>query len=106
MPEDTNLGGELIPKYTKVSIDISAIHQDPKIWKDPRSFIPERFEKGGEFESHTGMTYMPFSNGARQCIGMNFSLAEQRVLLSMLCKRRMYLMMMLKLTTFLSSETL
>jgi cytochrome P450 len=31
-------------------------------------------------------TWLPFGNGARQCIGMNFSLNEQRVLLSMLCK--------------------
>lgn len=33
-----------------------------------------------------GMTWVPFGSGPRQCIGMNFSLAEQRVLLSMMCK--------------------
>jgi cytochrome P450 len=29
---------------------------------------------------------MPFSTGPRQCLGMNFSLAEQRVILSMMRK--------------------
>jgi hypothetical protein len=33
-----------------------------------------------------GRTWLPFSTGSRQCIGMNFSLNEQRVMLSMLCK--------------------
>lgn len=86
IPEDVDMAGTFIPKNTRVSVDVAAIHQNPKIWQSPESFIPERFEQGGEYDSHVGMTYIPFSNGARQCLGMNFSLAEQRVLLSMLCK--------------------
>ncbi|CAO3620406.1 unnamed protein product [Cunninghamella blakesleeana] len=30
---------------------------------------------------------VPFANGNRQCIGMNFSLVEQRVILSCLLRR-------------------
>jgi cytochrome P450 len=59
---------------------------NPKLWANPDSFIPERFEKGGEQEGHVGLTWIPFSNGARQCIGMNFSLTEQRLVLAVLCK--------------------
>jgi cytochrome P450 len=62
---------------------------DPKSWQNPEQFIPERFEEGGEHDSHTGLTWVPFSNGSRQCLGINFSLTEQRVVLSMMCKLKL-----------------
>jgi cytochrome P450 len=84
--EDFDLAGTFIPKGTRVSVDISAIHMNPKIWQNPENFVPERFEEGGEHEDHNGLTWLPFSDGSRRCIGVNFSLTEQRVVLSMLCK--------------------
>jgi hypothetical protein len=59
-----------------------------KNWVNPLKFDPDRFAPGGEASQQElkGMTWIPFGNGPRQCIGMNFSLTEQRVLLSMLCK--------------------
>jgi cytochrome P450 len=84
--KDISLAGQFIPKDTAISIDINAIHHDPKYWHNPEHFIPERFAEGGEQESHEGLTWLPFSNGSRQCIGMNFSLAEQRLVLAMLGK--------------------
>ncbi|KAI9479545.1 cytochrome P450 [Zychaea mexicana] len=50
------------------------------------NLILRRFAPGGEAE-HNGMSWLPFSIGARQCIGMNFSLAEQRFLLPMLLRK-------------------
>ncbi|CEP15817.1 hypothetical protein [Parasitella parasitica] len=85
--QDMNLNGTIIPKGSKVSVNVAAIHLNPKIWHDPENFIPERFEQGGEFEQHDGFTWIPFSNGSRQCLGLNFSLTEQRVVLCMILKR-------------------
>lgn len=84
--QDIDLNGTFIPKGSKVAINVASIHMNPKIWHDPENFIPERFEQGGEFDSHDGFTWLPFSNGSRQCLGLNFSLTEQRVALCMLCK--------------------
>ncbi|OAC99501.1 CYP509 protein [Mucor lusitanicus CBS 277.49] len=84
---DIDLNGTLIPQGQKISIDFNAIHMNPKIWHDPEEFIPERFEPNGEHDQHTGFTWLPFSNGSRQCIGMNFSLTEQKVLLSMILRK-------------------
>lgn len=86
--EDTELNGVFIPKGAKIGIDIHEMHHTPRIWRDPEVFNPDRFLPGGEAESLSGMgmTWIPFSNGARQCIGMNFSLAEQRIVLPLLCK--------------------
>ncbi|KAH8549259.1 cytochrome P450 [Umbelopsis sp. PMI_123] len=81
--EDTELCGVPIPKGTRIGIDITGMHFNPYLWKDPLKFIPERFAPGGELESMPcTYAYLPFGGGSRQCIGMNFSLAEQRVALS------------------------
>lgn len=80
------VGDVYIPKGASVTVDLTAIHRHPGIWDRPNDFIPERFAEGAEAERQKGLAWLPFSNGGRQCIGMNFSLAEQRVALSMLCK--------------------
>ena len=87
--EDTELGGCIISKGAHVTMDMMALHRNPLIWEDPDLFKPERFAPGGEAEKaakKNGMSWVPFSNGARMCIGVNFSLNEQRVFLPMLCK--------------------
>ncbi|OAD77581.1 CYP509 protein, partial [Phycomyces blakesleeanus NRRL 1555(-)] len=84
--EDVTLAGEFIPKGTYISVDIEALHKNPTIWKNPTVFDPERFSKGGEHEQHRGITWAPFSDGNRKCLGVNFSMAEQQVLLLMLLK--------------------
>ncbi|CDS08801.1 hypothetical protein LRAMOSA10162 [Lichtheimia ramosa] len=87
--EDTELGGKFIPKGTKTVLDIYELQHNPTVWKDPNTFRPERFAPGGEAEelAQLGMSWIPFSNGQRQCIGMGFSLAEQRVFLPMLLRK-------------------
>ncbi|KAI7895101.1 cytochrome P450 [Mucor mucedo] len=85
--EDMELAGTVIPKGAEISIDVASIHLSPKNWQNPDHFIPERFEEGGEHEGHTGLTWVPFSNGSRQCLGMNFSLTEQRVVLAMILRK-------------------
>lgn len=84
--EDFDLEGTFIPKGTNVGVDLSSIHLSPRNWKNPDQFLPDRFAEGGEHEDHSSFSWIPFSTGSRQCIGMNFSLTEQRVALSMLCK--------------------
>lgn len=84
--EDIELAGNFIPKGTELSIDICGVHHNLDVWKDPYKFDPDRFLPGGEADNQEFAAWVPFSNGNRQCIGMNFSLAEQRVVLSMMCK--------------------
>ncbi|RUS18930.1 cytochrome P450 [Endogone sp. FLAS-F59071] len=90
---DIDLGQYYIPKDTNVVLDIYAMHHNPNNWPDPERFDPERFvddnEMGAKAGAGVGANYswLAFGNGARQCIGMNFALAEQRVLLSMLVRK-------------------
>ncbi|KAM3581362.1 hypothetical protein VKS41_006188 [Umbelopsis sp. WA50703] len=87
--EETVLDGTVIPKDVHVQAEIFIAHHNPAVWKDAEQFRPERFAPGGENEENAknGLAWAPFGNGARQCIGMNFSLAEQRVVLSMLLRK-------------------
>lgn len=81
------LSGTFIPKGTRVVVDIYNIQHSDKNWKDSFVFNPDRFGDNGEYsQHHESLSWVPFGSGPRQCIAMNFSLAEQRVLLSMFCR--------------------
>lgn len=85
--EDSMFSGTFVPKNSVIAIDLYNIHHSGKVWRDTEVFNPDRFEEGGEAgKLGDGFNWLPFGGGPRQCIGMNFSLAEQRVLLSMMCK--------------------
>ncbi|XP_059623806.1 cytochrome P450 81Q32-like [Cornus florida] len=71
--DDCTVGGYDIPRGTTLLVNAWAIHRDPKVWDDPTSFKPERFE-GGEAEAHK---LMPFGMGRRSCPGAGLA---QRVL--------------------------
>ncbi|KAI8391342.1 cytochrome P450 [Radiomyces spectabilis] len=85
--KDLYLCNTLIPKGTTISIDIHAIQNNPDIWDNPSEFRPDRFAKGGENDKLEGMTWLPFSNGERKCIGAKFFMMEQVVCLAMLLRK-------------------
>ncbi|KAI8137565.1 cytochrome P450, partial [Fennellomyces sp. T-0311] len=86
--KDTDLDGVFIPKDAPVVVDLYEIMHNPTVWLDPETFDPDRFAPGGEADKllKKGSPWVAFGSGTHQCIGMKFSLTEQRVLLSMLRK--------------------
>lgn len=69
--KDTSLNGYYIPKDTCVFINQWQINQDPELWKDPSSFVPDRFlsSDGSEVNKQEGEKVMVFGMGKRRCIG-------------------------------------
>lgn len=65
--EDCVIGGYNIPRGTMLLVNQWAIHHDPKLWTDPESFNPERFE--GVEGTRDGYKLMPFGSGRRSCPG-------------------------------------
>ena len=66
--EDTTLMGYHIPKDTIVFPSLYSSNNDPKYWKEPRKFNPDRFiDKMGRIIKHDAL--MPFSIGPRTCLG-------------------------------------
>ncbi|KAI8884558.1 cytochrome P-450 cyp509A1 [Backusella circina FSU 941] len=82
--EDCDISGYFIPKDTRVIVNVLEAHYSEKNWTDPFVFNPDRFTESEKIQS---MTWIPFGSGVRQCIGLSFSLVEQRVVLSMLLRK-------------------
>lgn len=61
--------GKLVPAGVQVFINPYAVHRDPKHWPDPERFDPDRFLPERSVGRHP-YAYVPFSAGARNCIGM------------------------------------
>ncbi|KAH9074397.1 cytochrome P450 [Lactarius deliciosus] len=86
--EDTSLtvsnadGGETtfpIPSGTRVDFQVPGLHYNPKYWKDPHTFRPERFL--GEWPR---TAFLPFSSGARGCLGRRFFETESVAAITMM----------------------
>lgn len=55
------------------------MHRHPKLWEQPNTFLPERFNEGSrKFSSQ----YFPFGAGPRKCIGNNFAMFEMIIAIS------------------------
>jgi len=79
------LGDWKIPENTFIQLNLASMLHDPRIWGDPEVFRPERWSpKNLTKEQRT--VWIPFSFGPRICIGMNFSLLEQKIFLSTLLR--------------------
>ncbi|KAH0450802.1 hypothetical protein IEQ34_021494 [Dendrobium chrysotoxum] len=70
----TELEGYVIPKGTRVFINVWTISRDPMYWEKPEEFWPERFLniKSADFKGQN-FEFTPFGSGRRRCPGINFS---------------------------------
>ena len=74
-----------LPVGTGVDIDINAIHHNPTVWENPTTFDPTRFKKENLEEKHE-YSFIPFSVGARNCIGQQYALSELKILTAKLLR--------------------
>eukprot|EP01118_Nematostelium_gracile_P014234 TRINITY_DN54_c0_g1_i4.p1 TRINITY_DN54_c0_g1~~TRINITY_DN54_c0_g1_i4.p1 ORF type:complete len:488 (+),score=131.07 TRINITY_DN54_c0_g1_i4:53-1516(+) len=77
------LGGQKIPAGTTLIANVMGNHMDPSIWKNPKTFMPERWEN--EPTRHP-YSYTPFSAGHRNCVGMKFAQQEAFMILANLMR--------------------
>jgi len=71
-----------IPKGTDIALHVAGLHYNPRYWKDPHKFMPERFL--GDWPKDA---FISFSQGARACIGRRFSETEAIAVLNTIVSR-------------------
>eukprot|EP01027_Heterolobosea_sp_BB2_P010246 GEZU01015069.1.p1 GENE.GEZU01015069.1~~GEZU01015069.1.p1 ORF type:complete len:205 (-),score=43.80 GEZU01015069.1:23-637(-) len=83
--EDVELGGYMLPKGTRVIMNLIDIQNSEEFWEEPDKFRPERFI--AKPKPHLGFTYLPFGAGNRMCIGFKFAELEFCSVLAMLVQK-------------------
>ncbi|EOA40213.1 hypothetical protein CARUB_v10008937mg [Capsella rubella] len=73
--KDLKIGGYNIPKKTWIHVNVWAIHRNPNVWKDPETFIPERFMDSHIDYKGLNFELLPFGSGRRICPGMGMGMA-------------------------------
>ncbi|CAK1604011.1 unnamed protein product [Parnassius mnemosyne] len=79
--------GRVLPAGSGIVVSIWGVHRDPKYWGpdaecfDPDRFLPERFNL------QHACSYMPFSNGPRNCVGYQYAMMSVKTALSAIVRR-------------------
>ena len=81
LSKDTELNGIVIPKGTRVTVNMPSLHHHPDIWENPNEYDPLRFHPSNA-EGRDPYAYFPFAAGHRNCIGQTFALNEERVVIA------------------------
>lgn len=84
--EPTALGDRNVTPEMRVSIGIFSLHRNPKYWKDPESFIPERFDPRVSPPT-SSYSFIPFSLGRRSCLGKSFAMVEGTMFLAKIAQK-------------------
>nr|WP_315593002.1 cytochrome P450 [uncultured Cupriavidus sp.] len=84
--EDVVIGGRYrLRENRRISVVLTALHRDPKVWDNPERFDIDRFlpENEAKLPAHA---YMPFGQGERACIGRQFALTEAKLALALMLR--------------------
>ena len=73
------LGGYRIPAETAMFLPIWVLHRHPDLWDQPDAFVPGRWAADGGGAPKGA--FLPFSAGARKCIGDRFAEMEALIVL-------------------------
>jgi cytochrome P450 len=68
-----------VPAGTDLQLHLPALHYNPTYWKDPYTFRPQRF-----LEDYPKDSFLPFSAGARACLGRRFFETESIAVITMM----------------------
>lgn len=79
---DEMIGDIKIKKGFSVNVATVGLNYNPKFFKEPERFRPERWLEKEDAGVRNPLAYLPFSAGPRRCIGEQLALIEAKILLS------------------------
>lgn len=82
---DVIVGGYHIPAGTELVLCFQQMCEDPRFFKNPEMFLPERFMRDDsslteEYKNTNPFATLPFGFGPRSCVGQRFAETEIHVL--------------------------
>ncbi|KAB2573283.1 Averantin hydroxylase [Lasiodiplodia theobromae] len=83
VPEGGNvICGEWVPAKTRIGVPQYVAYHSASNFKDPDSFVPERWLPGTGYDDDKKEVLQPFLYGPRNCIGKNLAYHEMRLIFS------------------------
>ena len=82
---DDQVGEYTIRSGSLVTISPYLTHRNPRLWKDPLRFDPQRFTSD-RIKARHRFAYLPFGGGPRICIGRGFAMAEACLVLATIAR--------------------
>ena len=80
------LGPYEIPAGATLMLCPYVTHRNPRYWRNPEGFDPERFTEA-ESTGRPKYAYFPFGGGPRICLGRSLAMMEAEIYLAMLLQR-------------------
>ncbi|MGA2412450.1 MAG: cytochrome P450 [Candidatus Binataceae bacterium] len=79
------IGDYFVPAGTEIYLPLYFIQRNPKLWKEPDRFNPDRFG-ADQSNDHHPLAMLPFSAGPRNCIGESLARVEMEIHLSIIAR--------------------
>jgi cytochrome P450 family 135 len=77
LTQQLDVDGYALPQGTRVTPSIYLTNRNARVYDDPQSFRPERFEHSAP----ETFAWIPFGGGIRRCIGASFAQLEMKLML-------------------------
>ncbi|CAG9831253.1 unnamed protein product [Diabrotica balteata] len=87
LPETTTISGYEIPKNTLMVMSIHTSGRDPKYFKNPEVFLPERWSRDKGSDLSLQQASLPFGIGSRSCIGRKIAETQLQMTISKIVQK-------------------
>lgn len=74
--------GDSVPAGTRVSVHHYATYRSSTNFRDPDSFVPERWLDDPIYQGDNRECFRPFAVGPRDCLGQSMALHEMQLILA------------------------
>lgn len=83
---EVKLRNFVIPNGVTLAIDIHNLHRREDCYKEPDTFNPDHFAPTADNQRHL-YSFLPFSGGPRNCLGMRYSWISMKVQLAHILRK-------------------